>query len=315
MDDLPTFFIVGAQKTGTSSLHDWLRQQPDICLPKIKETHYFAYPERYRYGLDWYLEQFSTSGRKATGRVMGEIDPEYMFFSETPKRISQLINNPKIIFIFRNPIERAFSQYQMSVARGYEDLSFIEALEIEQDRLANDTDDFSLKHHSYLSRGRYAEQVQRYLQAFPKSDFLFIKFKDMVSDDKGEEMYGHICSFIGLKSDPAIADRTRRSNEASEPISMILRNIIHRGSKLRRLIGKTIPSYDLKLKIWLAIDRLNRRPLKHKETLEYHRIPNHMIMSIKNEVKRLQQMTNLDFDDWLEKMSQCTRLQKMPDSK
>jgi len=305
--NLPTFFIVGAQKSGTTSLHDWLRQQPDICLPEIKETHYFAYPERYRYGLYWYLAQFQTSGRKATGRVMGEIDPEYMFFSETPKRMSQLTNNPKIIFIFRNPIERAFSQYQMSVARGYEDLSFIEALEIEQDRLANDTDDFSLKHHSYLSRGRYAEQVQRYLQAFSESDFLYIKFEDMVSDDKGQEIYGNICRFIGLKSDPAIADRTRRSNEASEPKSMILRNIIHRGSKLRRLISKTIPSYDLKLKIWLAIDRLNRRPHKHKETLEYHRLSNHMIISIKNEVKTLQQITNLDLDNWLEKMSQCSR--------
>ena len=70
------FFVIGVQKAGTTSLHDWLAQQPDICLPKLKETHFFTYQSRYEKGVDWYLDQFNGS----SDQVYGEICPDYIFF-------------------------------------------------------------------------------------------------------------------------------------------------------------------------------------------------------------------------------------------
>ena len=114
---VPSFFVVGAQKAGTTSLHNWMAQQPDVCLPKLKETHFFSIQEIFERGIDWYLQQFP---RCKYDSIVGEICPEYMYCKQAPYRIREWNPNPKIIFIFRHPIERAFSHYLMSVRGGYE---------------------------------------------------------------------------------------------------------------------------------------------------------------------------------------------------
>jgi hypothetical protein len=76
----PSFFVVGAQKAGTTTIHQWLSRQPDVCLPAIKETHFFSHRDRFEKGTAWYLAQFEGGG---TDRIRGEIDPDYAFIEES----------------------------------------------------------------------------------------------------------------------------------------------------------------------------------------------------------------------------------------
>jgi hypothetical protein len=152
---LPSFFVVGAQKAGTTSLQDWLSQHPDICLPDIKETGFFNRDDVYIRGISWYVKQFP---KCRSADVMGEINPEYMFCKKAAFRIREWIKSPKIIFLLRNPVDRAYSHYRMTVRRGYEELSFSNALLSEKVRLLADTD-FNQVHFSYMARSYYSDQI------------------------------------------------------------------------------------------------------------------------------------------------------------
>ncbi len=300
---LPSFFIVGVQKAGTTSVHDWLIQQPDIRLPSLKETHFFSHDNRYKKGLGWYIRQFPPERENKAYKVTGEIDPEYAFFPQTPVRIKTIIKEPKIIFIFRNPIERAFSQYNMSVYRGFENLSFRNALIEEKKRMNEKDDGFSIRNYSYLSRGNYTEQVKRYLDLFPNSNFLFIKFDDLFISGKADDTYDEICRFIGIESDSEIADRSRISNPSGTPKSSFLRNLIYNKSLFRTLAGKIVQTEHNRSKIKNAINQLNLKKNRRdeKSKVDYNHLPDFAIENAANEIQSIQKITQLDLGNWLQK--------------
>ena len=172
-------FVLGVQKSGTTSIHEFLSRHHDVSLPKIKETHFFSDTSLYYRGENWYINQFDLKKR-----VLCEVDPSYIFFPDVANRIRQFSNNPKFIVILRRPLERAFSHYLMSKYRGYEHHSFVSALDVERERIANSKNNFSYNNHSYLSRGEYAYQINQYISIFDKSNFLFIKFDDLINEGK-----------------------------------------------------------------------------------------------------------------------------------
>ena len=138
--DSQYFFVLGFQKSGTSTLYEWLKQIDNIKLPLYKETHYFSDLNFYNKGLDWYFKQFNYNDKHTH---LGEIDPSYILCEEYLKRIHEFSSKEtKFIFILRQPLERAYSHYLMSKFRGYESLSFKEAIKLEPDRLKNDENGF-----------------------------------------------------------------------------------------------------------------------------------------------------------------------------
>lgn len=169
---LPSFFVVGAQKAGTSYLHNMLSEDPRIFLPRIKETHFFndGKGEFYR-GVDFYIKKYFNNAPNYT--IKGEVDPEYLYFSKSAKRIAQAIPEAKLIFLFRKPAERAFSHYSMSYRRGIELLSFEEALTNECTRLSNSSIE-KQSDFSYRDRGLYGKQVEVFLNYFSIKQMLFI---------------------------------------------------------------------------------------------------------------------------------------------
>lgn len=173
MDPLPSFIIAGAQKCGTTSLHRYLAQHRDVYLPaKPQETHFFDLEENYQRGVSWYLDCFR--GNQGN-RVIGETSPLYMYLEQVPERIHQLLPNVKLIFLLRNPVDRAYSQYWHERKKGREPLSFEDALASEAERIARD---FVYKRrYSYLSRGRYLVQIERFVRYFPRSQMLFLIFE------------------------------------------------------------------------------------------------------------------------------------------
>ena len=293
----PSFFCVGAQKAGTTALYDWLVQQPDVCLPVIKETHFFSHDDRYKLGLDWYFKQFPKMNGDA---VIGEIDPEYMFFEDVPQRIRELMKAPRIVFVLRNPLDRAYSHYLMSVRRGYEDLPYADALLAEQERLAQNENEFSLNHQSYIARGRYCTQIRRFRDVFPDSEFLFVKFEDLIGRDSGLLTYEKICHFIGVRSSPLLADRSKKSNQASVPRYAFLRDFLYKRSS-SSILGKLIPSKDLKLRIAMFLDSLNQKPISGNVSSIVNQVPSEIIKMFDEEIADLGDLTGLDLSDWLDR--------------
>jgi len=287
-EQLPSFFVVGAQKAGTSSLHDWLVQQPDVCLPTLKETQFFTFEKLYARGIDWYLKQFPKCNVAA---VKGEVCPDYMFFPDAASRIRQHIKSPKFIFVFRHPLKRAYSQYLMSQRNGHETLSFADALLAEEQRLATGTIE-SLSHFSYMARGRYGEQVEHFRQLFPDSEMLFIRFEDLIDGgETGDRTYADICRFIGLESSPQLVDRTSASNVASVPRFTGLRDFLHKESALKRLLARIIPGRMFKVWVWSKVDRLNQQAVIGQKAGE---VPEQFRMAAEVEVVKLKKLTGVD---------------------
>lgn len=295
---LPSFFVIGAQKAGTTSLHDWLVKQPDVCLPKCKETHFFSQLEKFSLGVGWYLKQFLHSKNDA---VKGEVDPEYMFFPEAPLRIRKLIESPRFICILRHPVERAYSHYLMSVRKGFEILQFPDALKAEDNRRASGEDEYYLPHHSYMKRAAYSEQIMRYRKTFPDSEFLYVKFDELFGENTCQSEYSRICKFLGLKSDPVYPDSGSKSNQASMPRSKFLRDLIFKQSTLKKFIGSFIPSRGmLKLKLAVMLDNLNQAPIQQDSGWRKI-VPAEFWEAAREETKRLETLTGLDLKNWMER--------------
>jgi len=193
---LPDFLIIGAQRCGTTSLQRYLIQHPGIAAAFRKEVHFFD--RNLRKDTTWYREHFPSCIYKyyvttVLGRqfVTGEATASYIFYPHAPRLISETLPGIKLIALLRNPIDRAYSHYQHEVSLNYEALSFEEALEREQQRLEGERekmvadkryDSYNYDHYSYLSRGRYADQLQSWMKLFPKEQMLILRSEDFFAE-------------------------------------------------------------------------------------------------------------------------------------
>jgi hypothetical protein len=110
---LPDFLIGGAPKAGTTALYNYLRQHPEICMSEPKETFFFT--DEYRRGAEWLAQHF---GHCSGEKTVGEASTTTLYDPEAPKRIQDVLGAPKFIFVLRDPVERAYSEYLFFVHKG-----------------------------------------------------------------------------------------------------------------------------------------------------------------------------------------------------
>ena len=176
------FLCAGAQKSGTTTLHKILEQHPEISLPILKETKFFIDKEKFQQGLDFYLSHFDKN-RDNQAPIRGEIDPDYMYHEESVQRIHDTLGKKiKLIFILRNPADRAYSHYLMNQKRYIEDKSFREALHLEEQRL--NKGEYYKQNFSYQDRGYYSRQIKRFLDFFPRKNMMFVLFENFIRDQE-----------------------------------------------------------------------------------------------------------------------------------
>jgi hypothetical protein len=162
---LPDFVIIGAQKGGTSFLYHLLTLHPLVEPAARKELHFFDNPELFDHGAEWYRRCFPRLNSKDRQRfITGEATPYYLFDPPVAKRMAQIVPKARLIALLRNPIDRAYSHYQMQVKRGTEPRTFEEAIE--------------QQHSSYMSRGIYVDQLLRWFEFFGKEQMLILKSED-----------------------------------------------------------------------------------------------------------------------------------------
>jgi hypothetical protein len=221
------FVCVGAQKAGTTSLHDALATHPAVVLPEQKETKFFSEDDAYARGVEYYHRTYFANA--PAGATAGEIDPEYLYLPGAPARLYEYAADLKLIVMLRDPVDRAYSHYLMSVRRGFERHSFEEAIELEPDRLERSP--FHRVHFSYVDRGFYARQVRRYLDLFPWEQFHFMFLEDFVGSFPRE--MNRLCEFLGVERHEW-PGRPPSSNPAVTPRVMWLSRLLHSHGRLKR---------------------------------------------------------------------------------
>lgn len=203
----PDFLIIGAQKSGTTTLFSALTHHPLIAEPFRKEIGYFDRKFEYR-SQSWYFANFNTRPEQLTG----EATPDYLFFPQAPQRVREMVPDARLIVILRDPVKRAISHYYHELRLGRETLDLRSALEREEARLAtgyNAPDDpasrmtLAQRQHyfSYRARGYYGEQIARWLGSFPAERFLFLSFDDLKADTAS--VAARTLDFLCLPSVPA----------------------------------------------------------------------------------------------------------------
>ena len=176
-------FIVGAPKAGTTSLHYYLNEHPEILMSAVKEPDFFLEKEITDLGLYYGTTAIDTSERyhnlfsdKKDEKIFGESSVSYLYYPEVPKRIKEYNTEAKIIIMLRNPVDRAFSHYLMDSRLGLFSDKFEDVFNKKE----------GLKFQQYFLLGNYYEQVKRYFDEFSKENVHIIWYSDFKKDAEQE---------------------------------------------------------------------------------------------------------------------------------
>ncbi len=250
---LPNFLCIGAQKSGTTTLHDILIQHPDIYLPKIKETHFFDLDDNFNQGVKWWIDTYYKKFNNE--KIIGDFTPEYLFYDEIPEKIYNILGDQvKFLIILRNPVDRAYSHYLMSVNRGFESLSFFDAIQQENKRISNGP--FERNHLSYLSRGYYSKQIKRYINLFPKENIHFCLFENDLLNNR-KDTIDKILEFLRLEI--RSLNIYIKRNEAFQRKFKFLNNILYTDNKLKELVKMFLPMDRVRISLKKNFDLINRK--------------------------------------------------------
>jgi hypothetical protein len=214
MRSKPGFMILGAMKSGTTSLYYYLTQHPQIVPAMTKEVHFFdggreGGSDDYQKGISYYLSYFPYVSELNGGKQTFEATPSYIFHPLVPERVHETLPNVKMVVLLRNPTQRAISHYFHKKRTGVETLPMMEAFQKEEARLkpifsSKDYFNKDLRDFSYKMRGHYAEQLERYFKLFPREQFLILSSEDFFTNT--QDCLNRIFKFINLEGNVKIED-------------------------------------------------------------------------------------------------------------
>ena len=289
----PNFLCLGTQKAGTTTLHDILSQHSSIFLPQRKEAHFFDQEERYSKGINWWIDTFFAEYQGE--QIWGAITPEYLYYEEVPQRIfNDLGSDVKFVVILRNPVDRAYSHYLMSKRRGFEKSTFQEA--IANESLKIKIGEHERNHLSYISRGMYSEQIERYFKLFPRKQFLFLSFEDNICSNL-EHSIREIQNFLGVPFEDL--DTHVKSNEASQMKSEKVQKLIRSDNFIKRFLKSIIPE-KIRQNLKQKAIRLNEGKSLESKKLSKQERQDIFNTYYSGEIKELKKLTGYDFSYWNE---------------
>ncbi|WP_404828600.1 sulfotransferase domain-containing protein [Spongiactinospora rosea] len=253
---LPGFLIIGAQRCGTTSLYRALSQHPLVLKPVLRKgVHYFDMA--YEHEMRWYRAHFPLRATAARlHRMYGhrpvafESSPYYLFHPLAAARIAKELPGVKLIVLVRDPVERAYSAHAHELARGYErEPCFERAVLLEDERLAGEPERLSAdpragshahRHHAYLARGRYAEQLARIEPLVGRDHLLVVDSHRFFTSPAA--VYAEVLRFLGLPelTVPGFACHNARPRAAPMP------------ARLRRRLAAHFEPWDSRLTPWLG---------------------------------------------------------------
>jgi hypothetical protein len=261
--NVPDFIIVGAAKSGTTSLFHALGGHENVWLPDMKEPEYFAYGTREMPNPNYkdvvvdfsqYRSLFNGARRDA---ITGEASPAYLYFSHVAGEIWRELPDVKLIAILRHPVDRAYSHYHNARRAQTEPIeTFRQAANAEREVLDRE---WEVGEHprSYLRFSLYGEQLQRYYDRFPESQIKVISFEHFI--ERPQRVLGEVLSFLGFpeelerrkqeKRNSGFSFRSYRLYKALQPESAFSRTF-------RSYAGDSLFSF-----LRSVVTKLNRKPV------------------------------------------------------
>lgn len=228
------FFVIGAYKAATTTLHYALREHPDVFVPRRKEPSFLAFVDKTAddaeqnpafnnavRSIEEYRELFSDA---PDGTVRGDVSPEYLKDPSCADTIARYYPDAKLVAILRNPVERAFSDYLMYKRDGIEtEETFAAAIEAQPDRIGR-------AHGGYLETGMYGSQLSRYYEKFAESQILVLIQEDLRTNR--DRTLEQLATFLGVSA-ARFPTEMEESNRSGIPTSrgMKLAFAVRRGLK------------------------------------------------------------------------------------
>jgi hypothetical protein len=248
---LPDFVVIGGQRCGTGSLYDHLTSHPQVVGPRIKEVHYFDL--NYLRGASWYRGHFPAQlGDNGRARPLaGESTPYYLYHPHCPARLASLLPRCKLVALLRNPVDRAISHYHHEVARRRETLPIEEAFGREEERVRGEVQrmehdpSYQSEAHqrwSYLSRGIYVDQLERWHRHFPAEQLLVLRSEDLFTDPA--RRFRDVLEFLELPahepSDFRVRNAREYAAEGDETRSFLRDYFAPHNERLSRYLGRDL---------------------------------------------------------------------------
>ena len=277
-------FIVGTPKAGTTSLHHYLNEFPEILMSSEKEPDYFSDQEILQQGLyygesriDSLIKYNNLFSKRDKVRFFGEASVSYLFYPEVSKRIKVYNPESKIIIMLRNPIDRAFSHYLMDYRLGLTSKSFEEEFKNQE----------SLNFQQYFLLGNYYNQVKKYLEVFETKNVHIIWYSDFKQN--AEKELQKVIDFIGLNSDFKV-DFIKVYNSFSIPKNNIIRKI-YSVVWLRKILTFIFPE-KLVNSIKSILFNKGKKPKLSEESREV------LFSYYKSDIENLEQLLSVNLSRW-----------------
>lgn len=297
---LPNFLVIGAARSGSTALFDYVSQHPDVHTSDPKEPHFFAFTgsppafagpgddeminRRAVTDVDDYRALFRNAGDAA---AVGEGSVSYLYYPCAVENIRRTLPDARLICMLRNPADRAYSAFQYVRARTYEPLDdFRQALDEEEARVEAGW------HHiwHYRRMGRYSEQLRRYYGSFDPAQIRVYRYEDFAHDP--QRVLSDCFEFLGVA--PGFRPWRRPVTVPSgEPRSRVLQRLLLESLPGREAAKRMIPG---EMRRWLS-GRLRKANLR--KTPMHPEIRRELLKGYREDIKELEALTGQPFTEWL----------------
>lgn len=275
--NFPNFVIIGSSKSGTTSLHYYLGQHPEISVSRTKELNFFSDPQRWKLGPEWYKENFP-----GKGPLFGEASPSYTVFPhipDVPQRMHGLLPRARLIYLLRDPVQRIEARYLHDWSRGKQHGPLSQSLQ-------------NLEESRYVSGARYALQLEQYLAFYPMDQLLLVSHHQLLT--QRQATLNRVFEFLGVTPLGPGFWQERILNKTREK-----RRLTKFGASLDGFLQK-LPlrqisaALDHHSRRWLTYPFSEALPLNPLELEDRKRLEDFL----RPDVHRLTQLTGLQFPEW-----------------
>ncbi len=290
----PNFLIIGAAKSGTTSIMEYLNGHPDVYMSEWKEPAFFADSLDNRLkNYHEYLQLFKGAG---DAKIIGEASTAYLFDKNAAKNIFDKLGDIKLIVILRDPIEMAYSLWHYNIAAGVENLSFKDAFVNEELRIKefnlNKDSPIWVYRYAYKSRAKYYNQIKVYLDYFSHKNIKVYIFEEFFSDP--EKNYNDIITFLGLE--PISNIDFKRYNKGGGYKITYLQKLMSTQNTLKKII-RCITNKKIRIRIFNFLNNVNKDKKYKKNVLSL----NDKLFYweyFKNDVNELEHLLDRKIDCW-----------------
>jgi hypothetical protein len=293
----PDFFIVGAPKCGTTAMASYLGQHPEIFMPAAKELHFFGSDLDYRRRRPTTAEYLAAFANAGDARRAGEASVGYLYSERAPQEIGEFSPGADILIMLRDPVEMIQSQHAQELFMGQEDIEDLEAaLAAEPDRAqghripAGSTQPYLLR---YTWLVRYADHVERYLDAFGRDRVHVTLFEDFQRDTPAA--YAEVVRFLGC--DPGFQPAFPIVNRRKGARSAVFQGIVRDPPQLLRSAARRALPLGARVRLRNAAYRLNARPATISPMSDATR--RRLRAELAPDVRRLAGLIGRDLGAWL----------------